>query len=286
MFKSVDHCKHIIDESEVEILHAGRWACICGYAYDADKDGKGRAFRDLPLEWPCPECGQIELRLWTFQEGGGTAARDSNRTLVSVASSRSYEFPRHHELHNWALTETSNPFISHGSLFHVNLGVDTLSTECSSARSAGNCSGTFSSDTDSDNSWIDEYDTGDVASMRLYDYAAKLGCQTNAEDASQVVTDCYDEHGHVLTWTDGELWCPVCTTTVSWPFWPQHPSQERTSLAPANIPPPEDPAILCGDGKLQRKGIGFERFPVRPGLQAGGTAGPWWTRTDPRFVGK
>ena len=42
----------------------GRWVCdACGYVYDpaqGDPDNgiePGTAFRDLPADWLCPECG-------------------------------------------------------------------------------------------------------------------------------------------------------------------------------------------------------------------------------------
>merc|ERR1712187_135354 len=149
------------------------------------------------------------------------------------------------------------------------------------------CSGTFSTDCDSNFSWIDEYDSENIASLHLHDDLTRPGCPTAPEDTSHNATECFDEHGHALTWNDGELWCRVCATTISWPFWPENPSQAcRSLVAPAPDVPPDDPAIICGSGDgLQRKGIGLEHHPVRPGFQAGGTAGPWWTRTEPQFFG-
>lgn len=35
----------------------GDFVCaVCGHAYDAEKDGKGVAFEDLPADWTCPVC--------------------------------------------------------------------------------------------------------------------------------------------------------------------------------------------------------------------------------------
>jgi rubredoxin len=37
---------------------AGSWQCrVCSHVYDAEKDGAGAAFEDLPEDWSCPQCG-------------------------------------------------------------------------------------------------------------------------------------------------------------------------------------------------------------------------------------
>merc|ERR1711879_362434 len=30
---------------------------VCNHVYDAEKDGAGKAFEDLPSSWVCPVCG-------------------------------------------------------------------------------------------------------------------------------------------------------------------------------------------------------------------------------------
>merc|ERR1712183_1228561 len=35
------------------------WGCtVCAHVYDADQDGAGEAFEDLPDDWICPVCAQ------------------------------------------------------------------------------------------------------------------------------------------------------------------------------------------------------------------------------------
>merc|ERR1711874_688786 len=35
------------------------WDCtVCGHVYNADADGNGMAFEDLPEDWHCPVCGR------------------------------------------------------------------------------------------------------------------------------------------------------------------------------------------------------------------------------------
>merc|ERR1719414_484524 len=35
------------------------WVCsVCAHVYDADQDGAGAAFEDLPDDWICPVCAQ------------------------------------------------------------------------------------------------------------------------------------------------------------------------------------------------------------------------------------
>jgi len=53
---------------------------VCGHSYDAEKDGAGKAFEDLPESWTCPVCGAPKSSykktvgadgraVWTHAEG-------------------------------------------------------------------------------------------------------------------------------------------------------------------------------------------------------------------------
>lgn len=40
-------------------VDATQWTCsVCAHTYDAEKDGDGMSFADLPDTWLCPVCGQ------------------------------------------------------------------------------------------------------------------------------------------------------------------------------------------------------------------------------------
>ena len=58
---------------------AGGWACtVCAHVYDAEKDGGGVPFEELPTDWKCPVCGApksaYRRRLVALQrEGDGEA---------------------------------------------------------------------------------------------------------------------------------------------------------------------------------------------------------------------
>lgn len=271
IFKHVDQSLPVtIDNAEVELLDRRQWTCTCGHVYNAMLDGKGKEFRDLPLEWPCPECGQVYLNAWTSSKTGDClSARNSNVSLRSDSST-----PPAHPI----------PIVSH-SMFN------TLTTGCSStASSVAICSGTFSTSCHSRSSsisWEDEYDWETASSTNSQDEFARFRSSLEPQDLPSVLADCCCEFGHALTWKDESLWCQICASAIPWPTWPQITHQERARVTHTPNVPSDDRALLRGNGRtIHRKGIGSELSPIRPGFRAGGgIAGPWWTRTDPRIAG-
>jgi len=260
------------------------WTCVCGHVYDVSADGNGKFFRDLPLEWPCPTCGQTRFDLWNQDyvlPPPQRLRRQSSGISGDSIEGESLRSPRPESR-------------SHRLLF------DTRSTECSSARSreywssaqsAGNCSGSFASECSSSssscNSWTDDYETHDISpAIHSCDEPARSRHQAEP-DSTCVLAGCCCEDGHSLTLDTGRLWCPVCVMPVLWPVWPQVPPCESAGTVWTSPVPPEESTIIHYSGKLYRTGIGHTERPVRPGFQAGGgSSGPWWTRTDSKFLGR
>lgn len=176
------------------------------------------------------------------------------------------------------------------------------STECSSARSGWNCSEAFFTNRSSDISWVDGYETEDSgkdphedgALLHSRDDFVGSSCGVEPEMSTSVLAECCCKKSHALALNDGQLWCPECLTWVSWPIWP-HVSACKFARLPQTPPlppsdtstPPDEAASLCAfGGTCYRAGIGGGTR-VEPGFRAGGgTAGPWWSRTDSRFLGK
>lgn len=51
-------CKHT-ETTTTTTPASEQWVCsVCAHVYDAEKDGAGAAFEDLPDDWVCPVCGQ------------------------------------------------------------------------------------------------------------------------------------------------------------------------------------------------------------------------------------
>lgn len=47
------------------------WACtVCAYEYDAERDGEGVSFKDLPDDWVCPRCGSPKVAYKQYEAAG------------------------------------------------------------------------------------------------------------------------------------------------------------------------------------------------------------------------
>eukprot|EP00747_Dinoflagellata_sp_TGD_P107495 gnl/TRDRNA2_/TRDRNA2_170149_c0_seq10.p1 gnl/TRDRNA2_/TRDRNA2_170149_c0~~gnl/TRDRNA2_/TRDRNA2_170149_c0_seq10.p1 ORF type:complete len:274 (+),score=5.26 gnl/TRDRNA2_/TRDRNA2_170149_c0_seq10:58-879(+) len=179
---------------------------------------------------------------------------------------------------------------------------DGPSTTCSSARSLfGNRSqetfptGIYPTDCSSDISWNDAYEVEDVASLDLFNDYIGASYGMERESCSSVLADCCCECDHALRGKEGQLWCPVCSMWDSQTSWRQESRCKsailsRTSALPSDdtsMPSDEPASLFAFGGECYRTGIGREVNLVTPGFRAGGgTAGPWWSRTDPWFLGK
>lgn len=277
-FKHVDSCCQylIIDQHEIEVFHDVRWICACGHVYYASLDGRGVEFRDLPRDWPCHSCGQTRLDQWICEPAG--QIWDSPRYDVGELGSHRFIF-------------------------------DTCTTHFSSAASFGFCSGTFSTtDHSSESSWLEGYTSEDD------DVEGEISGEVVGEaDSGVACSDWRCEDDHALAWTGEQLWCETCRMSVSWPVWHEaarsvtaQPASQKSAMpwyVPAEsdgptfwtafageialVPCHESRSLRLIDGQIYRKGLGgHAELPLRPGFQAGGgLSGPWWTATDPKFLG-
>eukprot|EP00747_Dinoflagellata_sp_TGD_P107503 gnl/TRDRNA2_/TRDRNA2_170149_c0_seq9.p1 gnl/TRDRNA2_/TRDRNA2_170149_c0~~gnl/TRDRNA2_/TRDRNA2_170149_c0_seq9.p1 ORF type:complete len:251 (+),score=4.38 gnl/TRDRNA2_/TRDRNA2_170149_c0_seq9:58-810(+) len=156
---------------------------------------------------------------------------------------------------------------------------DGPSTTCSSARSLfGNRSqetfptGIYPTDCSSDISWNDAYD---VISFNDF-IEASYGLEREKSASVLAERCCEDDHS---MWDSRTSWqqespCHLVTGPALPTADTSKPSEERASLS-------------AFGGECYRTGIGREVNLVTPGFRAGGgTAGPWWSRTDPWFLGK
>lgn len=311
LFHVDKHCcsRTIVDNHEVEILYS--WRCQCGHWYDPSlDDSHGRAFHDLPAEWPCPNCGQRFARNWHVVD---LTRLDQSPGLRSQASPQPNQY-------------RSRP------------PPPTPSQDWSSPRTYAFTSSTCTPrshddlETSSDGDSFSALSPDRTEERPEFDVFHALLPQRNWK------CDNCDEN---LEWgEDDSLWCRTCNVIVQWPVWQPGDDvgsipteiQQREAQSSLRIPcsasdsevaddffftastlesPRESPMLttmlkpnvdaynskwvfgsiadeygsLRSMSYMHRSGLHRETSPTRPGHRAcGGHCGQWWTVPDARYL--
>eukprot|EP00746_Dinoflagellata_sp_MGD_P001074 gnl/MRDRNA2_/MRDRNA2_101992_c0_seq1.p1 gnl/MRDRNA2_/MRDRNA2_101992_c0~~gnl/MRDRNA2_/MRDRNA2_101992_c0_seq1.p1 ORF type:complete len:553 (+),score=49.23 gnl/MRDRNA2_/MRDRNA2_101992_c0_seq1:87-1745(+) len=300
----------IIDDHEVEIVNAFNWRCQCGHRYNPFLDDvRERDFRDLPAEWPCPDCGQRVARNWHAVQRLSHPWSDlgyDSRPLSARWDSR---------------TITPRVFVT--GLPHMLL--DVTPREFITPIVSSTCTPRSHDDLEA----FSDAESFSALSLGHEEQVTELGAFHILPMRNWQCNDC-DEN---LEWADDFLWCEACSVRVHWPvrqtenisghtpifrqqsdgqpsfchpcsvhdseladdfFFTsstlESPRQIATSLTSSkqSVQHPElrnDKWVFgaiadqCGSGRLMhRNGLGREFSPTRPGHRAGGGhSGPWWT---------
>lgn len=276
----------VVDNHEVEILR-GDWICECGHVYSPAVDGEGKDFRDLPAFWTCPTCNQNLAMNW----------RQSHLAAVVTPSWPDFATPRGEwppGVMPFGVPSTPSTRFTPRSL---------LSSSTASTRFTPRCTYTSEPLTSSRSSLLSLLEDEDVSDTAETKAPAAMEAEAIVEEAHAALAKGAEAAGSeddgdavvteetldVAGFVEASA-MQAAVETGSSTLGVEQEGPGSTKWSPRELPTSEVSSLhtsVAGGVRLRRIGLGScgDASVTGPGFRAGGgSAGPWWTLTDPRFL--